>query len=69
MSIPNELTARVIGDIISKGMNMCGVNLEKTVKSEAIDALGEIKEVMDGGEDSERKLSSIEKIMERYNIK
>lgn len=68
MSIPNDMTAKIIGDLISKGMSISGVNLEDRIKNEAIDALGEIRSVVRSEKDEKNKISSIKKIMENHNI-
>lgn len=69
MNVSNELAAKVIGDILSKGMSMSGVDLSDRVKCEAVNALDEIKLVMHTvGSDEKAKLKSIAGIMERYNI-
>ena len=43
MSFENELTAKVMGEILAKGMSLSGVDLKETVESEAVQALGKIK--------------------------
>lgn len=69
MNVPNELTAKVLGDILSKGMKICDVDLSDRVRCEAINALDEIKLVMHCAEANEKvKLNTIKKIMDKYNI-
>ncbi len=68
LNIPNELTAKVMGEIISKGMSMSGVDLSESVKSEALDALFKIRAVVSNQDSEKKKISSIEKIMEEYKI-
>lgn len=68
MNIPNELTAKVMGEIISKGMSISGIDLSESVKSEAMDALFKIRAVVGRKESGDKKISSIEKIMEEYKI-
>lgn len=68
MSVSNCLAAKVMGEILSEGMSLSGVDLSGSVKSEAIDALCEIQSaVLKDGDDSSR-LSEIEKIMEKYML-
>ena len=68
MKVQNELAAKVIGEIISKGMSLSEVDLQEMVKNEATAALGEIKTVMKRSEADKNKLGEIRRIMEKYNI-
>ncbi len=63
MSIPNEITAKIIGDIISKGMNLCDVDIKKRINSAALDELCAIENILGCRESPEEKLSKIEKII------
>ena len=70
MSIPNDLTAKVLGDIIAKGMSISGFDIDDRVKTEAMNALDEIRLVMyNKNTDEKGKIRSIKNIMNRYNIK
>ena len=42
MDFANEISAKVMGDILAKGMSLADVDLSDTVNSEAVKALGEI---------------------------
>ena len=69
MSIQNELAAKVLGDIIAKGMSMSGTDLTDRVHTEAISALDSIRLVMyNSSLDEHGKLTAIQKVMESYNI-
>lgn len=69
MNIPNEITARVLGKILSEGMRISEVDLTEYVNGEALCALGEINSAVrrENADDSE-KLGAISEIMKKYNI-
>lgn len=68
MNIENCLAARIMGEVLSRGMSLSEVDIKSAVKSDAIDALLEIKNaVLCKKEDSE-KISEIEGIMDRYML-
>ena len=67
LKVENELAAKVLGEIISEGMSISGIDLSERVRDEAICALDEIKQVFCRQNETD-KLSSIEKIMDKYNI-
>ena len=68
MNFENEVTAKVMGEILAKGMSLSGVDLSKTVESEALSALGKIKHVLDEEKNQAQKLEMVQKIVEAYNI-
>lgn len=68
MEFANELTAKVMGEILAKGMSLSGVDLKETVDSEAVRALGKIKNVLTQEKNQKDKLEKVEKIMNEYNI-
>lgn len=69
MKVQNELAAKILGEIISEGMSMSGIDLSERVRDEAVAALDEIKLIMYKEDKDDRdKLGSIKRIMERYNI-
>ena len=68
MNLPNQLTAKVMGEIIAKGMSLSEVDLSKSVESEAVSALSRINEVLSVKKDRKQKLEEVEKIMREYRI-
>ena len=47
MDIVNEISAKVRGEILAKGMSLSEVDLSQAVDSEAVQAMGKIKNVTD----------------------
>lgn len=68
MDIVNELTAKVMGEILAKGMSLSDVDLSKTVDSEAAKALGRIKNVLSEEKGQAKKLESVQKIVDEYKM-
>lgn len=68
MNIENELTAKVMGEILAKGMSLSGVDLSKAVESEAVQVLGKIKHVLSEEKNQVQKLEMVQKIMNEYNL-
>ena len=67
MKVQNELAAKILGEIISEGMNMSGIDLSERIGNEAIAALDEIKTVINN-ENEKAAIRAIKNIMEKYNI-
>lgn len=67
MDIVNEISAKVMGDILAKGMSLSEVDLSETVNSEAVRALGEIKKALSEEKNGQKKLERVEKIINEYN--
>lgn len=68
MIFENELTAKVMGEILAKGMSLSDVDLSKTVDSEAVKALGKIKHVLADGKNQKDKLEKVEAIINEYEV-
>ena len=68
MDFRNELTAKVMGEILAKGMSLSDVDLSKSVDSEAVKTLGRIKSVLAEDKNQKQKLQKVEEIMKEYNI-
>lgn len=68
MIFENELTAKVMGEILAKGMSLSGVDLRKSVDSEAVKALGRIKHALADGHNQQDKLKKVEAIINEYNV-
>ena len=66
MDIVNEISAKVMGDILAKGMSLSEVDLSETVNSEAVRALGEIKKALSEEKNGQKKLERVEKIINEY---
>ena len=66
MDMPNELAAKVMGEILAKGMSLSDVDLSKTVESEAVTALCRIKDVLSLETNQKQKLEKVQKIVDEY---
>lgn len=66
MDIANEISAKVMGDILARGMSLSKVDLSETVNSEAVRALGEIKKALSEEKNQGKKLERVEKIINEY---
>lgn len=64
----NEISAKVLGEILARGMSLSEVDLAKHVDSEAVRALGEIKNAMAEDNQGEEKLEKVQKILNQYNV-
>ncbi len=70
MKAANSLAAKVMGDILAEGMSLSGFDVGEQVKTEAVCALDEIRNVMySKNTDEHGKICAIKSIMDRYNIK
>ena len=68
MDIANELTAKVMGEILAKGMSLSEVDLSKSVDSEALLVLGKIETALSGNSNQTKKLKEVQKIVGEYKI-
>ncbi len=68
MEFQNEITAKVMGEILAKGMSLSDVDLWKTVDSEAVKTLGKIKMVLSDDKSRGQKLDMVQEIMNEYNV-
>lgn len=68
MKAENELTAKVLGEIIAEGMSISGFDIVDKVRAEAVNALGEIKSVLHDKSEEKDKLQRIDGIMKKYNM-
>lgn len=62
----NEVTAKVMGDLLAKGMSLSEVDLSKTVNSEALTILERIKNILSGDAVSVQKLEKVQEIINQY---
>lgn len=67
MHIANEISAKIMGDILARGMSLSEVDLSEMVNSEAVRALSEIREALSGEKSGKDKLDAVEKIVNEYN--
>ena len=64
MNTENELAARILGDILAKGMSMSETDLSERVNSAAVSALDAIRLVMYNSELDERgKMAAVREII------
>ena len=68
MNVENNLTARIMGEILSRGMSICRVDLKSAVKSDAIDALVDIKSAVLCEKTEAEKIEDIKNILNKYMI-
>ncbi len=69
MNTENELAARILGDILAKGMSMSETDLSERVNSAAVSALDAIRLVMYNSELDERgKMAAVREIIKKYGI-
>lgn len=68
MDFTNRLTAKVMGEILAKGMSLSDVDLSESVDSEAIKALGEIKTALDEEKGDAGKLQRVQQIIDQYKM-
>lgn len=66
MDFANEISAKVMGDILARGMSLSNVDLSETVNSEAVRALGEIKKALSEEKNQGKKLERVERIINEY---
>ncbi len=68
MEIQNEITAKVMGEILAKGMSLSDVDLSKTVDSEAVKVLEKIKTTLSEDKNQALKLAKVQEIINEYNM-
>ena len=68
MDFENNITAKVMGEILAKGMSLSDVNLKETVDSEAVKALEKIKTTLSEDKNQALKLAKVQEIINEYNM-
>lgn len=68
MDFGNELTAKVMGEILAKGMSLSDVDLSKTVDSEAVKVLDKIKTTLSEDKNQALKLAKVQQIINEFNM-
>ena len=64
MSMENDMTAKILGEILAQGMSMADCNLEKVIESNSLAKLKRIEEVVESNKNNEQKLKQVENILE-----
>ena len=69
MNVQNAAAAKIMGEVLAKGMNLCDINLADSINSEALDALEEIRAVASDEKRSEKqKIKRIKEIIKNRGI-
>ena len=68
MDFANELAAKVMGEILAKGMSLSDVDLKETVDTEAVKALGKIKNTLAEDKNQSLKLAKVQEIINEYKM-
>lgn len=68
MEFENNIAAKVMGEILAKGMSLSDFDLAETVDSEALRALGKIKTALAEEKNQKDKLNAVQKIMNQYEM-
>lgn len=69
MNVQNATAAKIMGEILAKGMNLCDINLAESIRSDTADALEEIKTVVyDEKRTEKQRVKEIKRIMKNRGI-
>ncbi|MBR4720994.1 MAG: hypothetical protein IK057_04460 [Clostridia bacterium] len=69
MNIQNAAAAKIMGEILAKGMSLSDINLADSIDSSAADALEEIRTVVSDDKRSEKqRVREIKKIIKNRGI-
>lgn len=68
MEIRNGITAKVMGEILAKGMSLSDVDLREAVDSEAVTVLEKIKTTLSEDKNQALKLAKVQQIINEYNM-
>lgn len=69
MNVQNAAAAKIMGEILAKGMSLCDVNLADSINSDALSALEEIRIVADDEKRSEKqRVKEIKRIIKNRGI-
>ena len=69
MNIQNVAAAKIMGEILAKGMSISDINLADSIDSSAADALDEIRTVVSDDKRSEKqRVREIKKIIKNRGI-
>lgn len=64
MSMENDMTAKILGEILAQGMSIADCNLEKVIESNSLAKLKRIEEVVESNKNNEQKLKQVENILQ-----
>lgn len=69
MNIQNATAAKIMGEILAKGMSLSDINLADSIKSDAAEALEEIRTVVSDDKRSEKqRVREIKRIIKNRGI-
>lgn len=69
MNVQNATAAKIMGEILAKGMSLCDLNLADSINSDAIDALEEIRQAaFEEGRNEKQRLRKIKEIIKNRGI-
>lgn len=69
MNVQNATAAKIMGEILAKGMNLCDINLAESINSDAADALEEIRAVaIDERRSEKQRIKKIKEIIKNRGI-
>lgn len=69
MNVQNASAAKIMGEILAKGMNLCDINLADSINSDAANALEEIRAVASDEKRSEKqRIKKIKEIIKNRGI-
>ena len=69
MNVQNATAARIMGEILAKGMSLSEINLADSINSDAASALEEIRGVVSDGKKSEKQqIKRIKEIIKKRGI-
>ena len=64
MSMENDLTAKIFGEILAEGMSLADCNLENKIESLALEKLKEIQNIVDSEENDREKIEQVRDILD-----
>ena len=69
MNVQNATAAKIMGEILAKGMSLCDINLADSINSDAAEALEEIRAVATDEKRSEKqRIRKIKEIIKNRGI-
>ena len=63
MSMENDMTAKIFGQILAEGMSLADCNLENKIESEALARLKEIEAVVASDRNDRQKIEQVANIL------
>ena len=65
MSLENDITAKIFGQILAEGMSLADCDLENKIESAALEKLKEIEMTVTSGASDRQKIEEIVNIMKK----